>query len=100
MSPRVVHCKSPVNRPGTVYVGRPSKWGNPHVAGWCARCKRNHTRAEAIAAFEVSLNQNPALLAALPELAGRDLSCWCTRKKGCHADVLIRRANPLKENTQ
>jgi hypothetical protein len=34
----------------------------------------------------------PALLAALPELAGRTLGCWCA-PRACHGDVLARLAN-------
>jgi hypothetical protein len=34
----------------------------------------------------------PKLLAALPELRGRDLVCWCAPLP-CHGDVLLELAN-------
>ena len=33
------------------------------------------------------------LLAALPELRGKDLACWCA-PDACHGDVLLKLANP------
>lgn len=43
MSPkRVVHCKK---EPYDVYIGRPSKWGNPFVIG------KDGTREEVIAKY-------------------------------------------------
>jgi len=72
---------------GAVYVGRPSKWGNPYGAG-----RDDANRAVAIEQYEWWLDRNPPLLAALPELRGKDLVCWCAPKP-CHADVLLRRAN-------
>lgn len=71
---------------GAVYVGRPSRWGNPFRIG------RDGTRGEVVAKYEGWLRTQPALLAALPALRGRDLSCWCAPLP-CHADVLLRLAN-------
>ncbi|WP_026986535.1 DUF4326 domain-containing protein [Fodinicurvata fenggangensis] len=34
-----------------------------------------------------------AILERLPELRGRDLACWCSLDKPCHADVLLDLAN-------
>jgi Domain of unknown function (DUF4326) len=36
--------------------------------------------------------RQPALMAALHELRGKDLVCWCASEH-CHADVLIELAN-------
>ena len=30
------------------------------------------------------------------QLAGRDLACWCPLDQPCHADVLLRLANPVE----
>jgi hypothetical protein len=89
--PLVVHCKK---APFDVYVGRPSKWGNPysHLSGHTRARFRTETREEAIAKYEEWLDQQPELLAALPELRGKILSCWCA-PQACHAEVLARRAN-------
>ena len=60
---------------------RPSKWGNPYQIG------RDGTRQEVIAKYRAWIIQQPALMAALPELAGKVLGCWCA-PKACHGDVL------------
>lgn len=79
---------------GSVYIGRPSKWGNPfsHLPGTLA-AHRVESRAAAVAAYEQWLREQPDLTrdAAL-ELRGRDLVCWCA-PAACHGDVLIRVAN-------
>lgn len=75
--------------PEAVYIGRPTKWGNPYREG------PDGTREEVIAKFEAYLRMNPALMeAAKRELAGKDLLCWCAPLP-CHGDVLLRIANDL-----
>jgi len=69
-----------------VYVGRPTKWGNPFVIG------RDGNRREVIAKYKVYLESNMELQKSLPELKGKDLVCWCAPKP-CHADVLLEAAN-------
>ena len=83
--PRVVHCKK---EPYDVYIGRPSKWGNPfsHKTGTKAQFKVD-TREQAILAYEDWLGKQPDLLEALPELEGKILGCWC-KPLACHGDVL------------
>lgn len=71
-----------------VYIGRPSKWGNPFIIG------RDGTREEVIAKYEVWLKNNAELMAALPELKGKTLGCWCA-PRACHGDVLLRLANSV-----
>lgn len=71
----------------TVYVGRPSVFGNPFVIG------KDGTRAEVIAKYEAWIKSKPWLVErAKRELAGKDLMCWCS-PCACHADVLLRIAN-------
>lgn len=70
---------------GAVYVGRPSKWGNPYKIG--PRC----TRLQAIALFENYL-VNSGLLKDIAQLRGKDLICWCA-PEACHADILLKLAN-------
>ncbi len=82
-SPRVVHCK---REHFDVYIGRPSKWGNPFKLG------RDGTREQVIAMYESWLQAQPALLDALPELRGKVLGCWC-HPLPCHGDVLVRLVN-------
>ncbi|QBX38634.1 DUF4326 domain-containing protein [Brevundimonas sp. S30B] len=74
----VVHCK---REPYDVYIGRPSKWGNPFEIG------RDGTRGEVIEKYREHVLTRPDLMAALPELRGKTLGCWCA-PKACHGDVL------------
>jgi hypothetical protein len=75
---------------GAVYVGRPSKWGNPFVIG------KDGTRDQVIAKYRDWLVSRPKLLGALHELRGKDLVCWCAPNR-CHADVLLDMANDDEE---
>ena len=72
--------------PNTVYIGRPSIWGNPFVIG------KDGTRADVIAKYETWLLRQPRLMAQLDRLRGRNLVCWCAPLP-CHGDVLLRLAN-------
>lgn len=49
-------------------------------------------RGECIARYEGWLRENKALFAALDELHGLVLGCWCA-PRACHGDVLVRLAN-------
>lgn len=71
---------------GSVYIGRPSKWGNPFVIG------KDGTRDEVIAKFEQYLLNNTVLLAQIDELRGKDLICFCA-PQACHGDILIKYSN-------
>jgi Domain of unknown function (DUF4326) len=81
---------------GAVYVGRAapglrrSRWANPHpVRGTCRACGSEHDQAGAVHAYAADLAARPDLAAAaVDELGGRDLACWC-RTGPCHADVLL-----------
>src|SRR5436190_17509659 len=83
--PKVLNKRDSGLPKGAIYVGRPSKWGNPFRAGF------DGTRAEVIARYESHLNES-GLINDIAELRGKDLVCWCTPKR-CHADVLLRLAN-------
>lgn len=75
---RVVHCKC---EPFDVYIGRPSKWGNPFPIGL-------GTRAQVVTAYREWIVKQPHLMADLQELKGKTLGCWC-HPKLCHGDVLV-----------
>lgn len=92
--PRVLNKKCDDCR-NAVYVGRPTKWGNPFTHLLVANAKAQFqvaTREEAVRRYEEYLRSRPDLMAALHELRGRDLACWCA-PSACHADVLLRLAN-------
>jgi hypothetical protein len=70
--------------PNTVYVGRPTKWGNPYKIGV------DGSREEVIAKYrewlKKKLEEDPTFL---DPLKGKDLACWCPLNKPCHADVIL-----------
>lgn len=73
--------------PDAVYVGRPSKWGNPFHIGKDG--SRNVVIAKYAIWVEGMVNRD---LLNLEELRGKDLVCWCTPLP-CHADILLELAN-------
>jgi len=66
-----------------IFIGRGSKWGNPFAIG------RDGTRERVIKMYEIHVRRSPDLIAALPELAGKRLGCYC-KPLDCHGDVLVR----------
>ncbi len=76
----VVHCKK---EKYDVYIGRPSKWGNPFSIG------KDGTRKEVIQKYEEYFLHNPHLMNFLYELKGKVLGCWC-KPKACHGDILVK----------
>ena len=91
--------------PNTVKVCRPGKWGNPFIVGerygWaepgCGEIEGPFTpikdRAEAVSVYRGWITDQPDLMAALPELRGKNLACWCPASEPCHAAVLMKMAN-------
>lgn len=75
---KVVH----VTEENDLYIGRPSKWGNPFKLGL------DGTRLEVIEKYRQWILNNPELLSQLHELEGKRLGCWC-KPKACHGDVLV-----------
>jgi len=97
--------------PNTVYVGRPTKWGNPYfiysdkykdhkhnLNPYCVR-----TQDEAVNGFEEQLkalkdDNTPRCVLRfeydeIKELKGKNLACWCPLDNPCHADILLELAN-------
>jgi hypothetical protein len=75
---RVVNIR---REPYDVFIGRPSKWGNPFVIG------RDGTREEVIKKYADWFMQS-ALVLDLGELKGKVLGCYC-KPKACHGDFLV-----------
>ncbi len=71
---------------GDIYIGRPSKWGNPFYIG------RDGNRETVIKKYKEWIQTQPDLLQDLHELRGKTLSCWC-KPLPCHGDVLLELAN-------
>jgi hypothetical protein len=88
---RVVHCQ---HEAYDVYIGRAmpkfglaaSKWANPFRIG------RDGGRADVIKKYEAWVRTQPELMAALGEIRGKVLGCWCVPDP-CHGDVLARLAD-------
>ena len=88
-----------------VYVGRPSRWGNPWRIKDAVAAGYGDGRSMAAHAFREWLNGNPEWLSGdldhrrqrilneVPALRGRDLACFCPEGQPCHADVLLELAN-------
>jgi Domain of unknown function (DUF4326) len=53
---------------------------------------RDGARGECIELYELWVRENEELMAALAELRGKVLGCWCA-PRACHGDVLVRLAN-------
>lgn len=72
-----------------IYIGRGSKWGNPFSIG------KDGTREEVINKYEQYLLNTPELMAALSELLGKSLGCFC-KPKACHSGILKKYAEAKK----
>jgi hypothetical protein len=65
-----------------VFIGHGSKWGNPFNI-------EDFGRLRAIRIYETHIRRRPDLIAALPELAGKILGCYC-HPLPCHGEVLLK----------
>lgn len=88
MPPKVWNKRDPNCPKDAVYVGRPTKWGNPFVIG------QDGTREEVIEKYRVYI-LTERWFNGIEELRGKDLVCWCAPKP-CHADILLELANATK----
>lgn len=90
---RIKNWQMPSN---TVYVGRPSKWGNPYKIGdmGFGKLPRIKTIKGTIRSYAAELRVRlffrPDLLV---ELKGKNLACWCPLNQPCHADILLKETN-------
>ena len=72
--------------PNCVYVGRPTKWGNPFTGKDAVEKYRDWLLSwinSGDAGFLIDLNK----------LRGKDLACWCKLSDKCQADILLEIAN-------
>lgn len=81
------------NTTNAIYVGRPTRWGNPF--NWQDYPSiEGSAKAHVVELFKQWMNNDPALkIMARAELRGKNLSCWCKEDEPCHADVLLDIAN-------
>lgn len=103
---RTAGWKQPEN---TIYVGRPTKWGNPFRVGmhvdyswfsifdsadtlhYITRPHKVMTPEGAVGLYEKYCA--PRLQGIEYHLSGKNLSCFCPLGQPCHADVLLKLAN-------
>lgn len=69
-----------------VYVGRPTKWGNPFSIA-------EYGRDLAIFNYRQRLKNMVLIGTDFSELRGKNLACFCPLDQPCHADVLLEIAN-------
>jgi hypothetical protein len=84
---------------GAVYVGRPTRWGNPWKVGDIAASGPvDAEQAVRLYAWWLDVSTTDGFGRAEPEAVAyfldrlRDataLACWCPLDQPCHADVLI-----------
>lgn len=86
MWPKVWNRRDPNCPKDAVYIGRPSKWGNPYVIG------RDGGRELVISRYRHRILKSPLLGSVLKELRGKHLVCFCAPLP-CHGDVLLEIAN-------
>ena len=84
----------------TVYVGRPTKWGNPFKIGDSYKhahinlCSTIVTRDDVLRMFRIyALDRIDEDLGWLTPLRGKNLACFCKLNESCHADILLEIAN-------
>lgn len=88
---KVVHCKK---ESYDVYIGRPSKWGNPFTHKQDGKTLAKYVledRDAAVNAYRewITNGDGKHLLDDLHELkGGKILGCWC-KPQACHGDVLL-----------
>lgn len=88
---KVVHCKK---EKFDVYIGRPSKWGNPFTFKQETIAEFVVPKDEVLPRYAAWLKQQTELMEALYELKGKTLGCWCKPAKGfqgkvlCHGQIL------------
>ena len=82
-----------------VYVGRPTKWGNPFILNDFDDNFGGQVKV-IIQKYSDWINGNSSIDKLPPtmeeirrELKGKNLSCWCKAGDLCHADLLLEIAN-------
>lgn len=79
--------------PNTIYVGRPSVWGNPYAIGSRLLNGETLTASKSLELYRQHVRDVFDLRTIRARLGGRNLACWCALAQPCHADVLLELAN-------
>lgn len=82
----------------TVSVTRPGKWGNPFKVGTVIRDPMTGEAIKTLKDIDEVLTWYRNYLkyrqVDVSELKGKNLACFCKEGEPCHADVLLKLANP------
>ena len=89
----------------TIYVGRPTKWGNPFRivklpdGYWSVKTSYEDCRPayktkleaanDAIKCYKILVKQQGNFYFPLEEIKGKNLACFCSLSEPCHVDVLL-----------
>jgi len=98
--------------PDTIYVGRPTRLGNPFIVGRRVDTEIGafsaeflnvdpamivHDASHAVALYrlwwEKNYPQGAEFAPSVMSARGKNLACWCPEGQPCHADVLLELAN-------
>lgn len=71
-----------------VFIGRPSKWGNPFIIG------KDGNRKDVIEKYKVWFWKQENLIKDIVELKGKNLICYCS-PMACHGDFLLEISNSI-----
>lgn len=83
---------------GAIYVGRPGPFGNPFESveefrGWLSgEPPENLLEMTLEEVFTLTIKRK-RILDSLKTLRGKQIACWCSLDKPCHADVLAEMAS-------
>ena len=82
-----------------IYVGRPSKWGNPYSSKDSKLAELVSDREESLSKYRKYIIENPSLvdelISEMNEKLITKLGCWC-KPMDCHADILVELINERK----
>lgn len=87
--------------PNTIYVGRPTEYGNPYQIGRdgsAAECVEKYRRdwLDTLRSARMHPRHPPMPFGKpvyLGPLKGKNLACFCRLDQPCHADILLEIAN-------
>lgn len=85
---KIVNCKK---QHYDVYIGRPSKWGNPFKIGI------DGNRKEVLQKYYDYFKENNQLMVDVQELKGKVLGCWC-KPKSCHGDIILKILREIEQD--
>lgn len=80
-----------------VYIGRPSKFGNPYIIG------KDGAREDVLRKYGIyfynKLNSDDNFAREVIDLKDKTLGCFC-RPQRCHGDIIVEFLNSLEEKSE